>query len=938
MHTIRTSLTHRLLAGLLALLIAFPLLPISFARAEDTRETIRVGFFAFDGYHMMDDKGNKSGYGYEFLRMASRYLNVDFVYVGYEQGWDDMLDMLLAGEIDLVTSAQATPERAQQFAFTKSIGTSSAMLTVRSDNAAITPTDYRTYNGMRVGMLEENSRNSDLEKYAQEHGFTYTPVYYPLAEELTDALQRGDVDAALTSSLRQTENERVLDTFAVRDFYAIVRKDDTALLEKLDYAIDQLNATEGDWQNTLQNKYYTNRTTKNLTFTAREQALIAQYVSGEKTLLVTANPDRAPYSYVEDGEMKGIIPEYFALLADYIGIPYEMYVPADRTEYDRWIKEGPPFVFIDTRIPSEAWVEENSFSYSQPYTVMRLAMVTRRDFSGEINRLAVASAQGLFGIEAGLAPDAERVSYPSREDAMRAVLNGEADATFVYFYTAQQFVNQDKRGLLTYTMLDDPTYNYHVGFTSQANHELAGIFTKAIYAMPADTFEVIASNHTSYKAQDMTLVTWIQIYPLTTLALCGILFVICVLALLLFQRQRAVQLEQKRSAELQALAAQAEVASRAKSDFLANVSHDIRTPMNAIVGISELMVHEPDTSERLRGYIQKIQDSSQHLLSLIDDVLDMSKIEAEKIRLEPEPFHLPDELRQVETIASEPANARHHHFRMHLEPLTHPDVIGDSGRLRQVLLNLLSNAIKYTPVGGNISLTLRELPCEQPHQATYEFLVTDNGCGMSEELQARVFESFIRGEASVTNKIQGTGLGMAITKRLVDLMGGQITVSSQLGKGTTFRVILTLPVADMAICDTQPSADEQILCGKRFLCAEDNALNSEILEALLMLHGAQCTIYPDGQQLVDAFRHISPGEYDAILMDIQMPCMNGFEATRAIRSGDNPVGQRIPIIAMSANAFVEDLHHSLAAGMNAHLSKPIDIAMLCKTLQEVLGA
>ena len=504
---------------------------------------------------------------------------------------------------------------------------------------------------------------------------------------------------------------------------------------------------------------------------------------------------------------------------------------------------------------------------------------------------------------------------------------------------------------------------------------------------------------------------------------------------------------------------EAKAANSAKSEFLTNMSHDIRTPMNAILGITRLMESEPSMSDKMRDYIRKAHASGQHMLALINDVLDMSKIEAGKIRIVREPVSLAEQVGQIDSIIRPRAAEKAQNFMIRTHDVAHEFLIGDSMRLGQILVNLLSNAVKYTPYGGTIRLDIAELPCAIPGQAAISIVVTDNGCGMTPEFLTHIFDPFTRAESSTTNKVQGTGLGMAITKSIVDLMGGQITVESEPNRGSRFEVTLSLPIdrsttchvdasgillitddpqladnlrvmtrasgpdvfvcgavheavqvlkqqkADVillsgcsgseelpALADTLRSAAERkllILCtdhvqashgfrpdgadgmlarpfflsqladaidqlrntrvaresgnvsvlnGMRFLCAEDNSLNAEILTALMALYGAACDIYPDGAQLVEAFANVRSGDYQAILMDVQMPVMNGLEAARAIRCGNNPLGRTIPIIAMTANAFVEDVQDCLDAGMNAHISKPIDISALETILLETVHA
>lgn len=465
---------------LVFLMLAF-LLPLRAFSDDATHETVRVGFFAFDGYHMIDDNGIRSGYGYDFLQLAARYLDINYDYIGYDKSWEDMQQMLLNGEIDLLTSAQKTPDRENDFAYSRPIGTSCGIMTVSSSNTSIIAKDYTTYEGIRVGLLKNNSRNDDFAKLAAEKGFTYVPIYFDMADEMDDALLDGKIDAAVSSSLRRTAQERIVEEFATSNFYAIVRKDDTDLLNKINYAIDQMNAVEGDWENTLNNKYYTHLESKNLAFTNQELALLHEYSDGGKTLKITCSTDRAPYSYLEDGKVKGILPDYFEQIANYAGFNYEYLIPSSREELHEWQLNNTADIYIDARLPYEQWVEDHGGMITAPYVTMKLAMVTRRDFSGDIKKISVAEEQGTYGIEENLATDAERIAVPTREEALQAVLNGKVDATFVYLYSAQEFVNRDERGLLTYTALESPSYQYRMVVSKNVSHTWAGILTKCIY-------------------------------------------------------------------------------------------------------------------------------------------------------------------------------------------------------------------------------------------------------------------------------------------------------------------------------------------------------------------------------------------------------------------------------------------------------------------------
>ena len=408
------------------------------------------------------------------------------------------------------------------------------------------------------------------------------------------------------------------------------------------------------------------------------------------------------------------------------------------------------------------------------------------------------------------------------------------------------------------------------------------------------------------------------------------------------QLEQAVKENQRINESLEAARRSAEEASekarqasQSKSNFLANMSHDIRTPMNAIVGIASLMEHHLDDPKTLRGYIEKLQSSSQYLLDLINDVLDLSKIENGSLQLKMEAMDLASQVGQVLQILRPQTKEKHQTLLADCAKIQPNTLQGDPVRLRQILMNLLSNAVKYTPEGGEICFTVEQSNIPEKNGMLCRFVISDNGIGMTPEFQKHIFEPFSRAER-MAGKVQGTGLGMAITKNIVDAMGGTIRLESALHEGSCFTVEIFMAYSDdrpqktvQTLAETSATEkEEDILSHMHFLCAEDNALNAEILSSMLELSGASCTVYENGRQLVDAFASVRPGEYDAILMDVQMPVMNGYEAARAIRHSDNPLGRTIPVIAMTANAFAEDIQKSLDVGMDAHITKPLDLHVL----------
>ena len=907
--------------------------------AEDSlqHENVKVGFFAMDGYHVMDEEGNRSGYGYDFLRLMARYWDVNYEYVGYDKSWDDMQQMLEDGEIDMVTSARKTPDREEKFDFSRPIGTNNGILTVRSDNSTIVDGNYSTYNGMRVALLNGNTRNEEFADFADNKGFTYVPSYFDTTAEMDEALQSGNVDAIVTSSLRKINNERIVDKFGSSDFYVIVKKGNTELLNEINYAIDQMNAVEGDWKTTLYNKNYESTETKNLEYTEKEKSIIAQY-SRDNPLHILCDPTRYPYSYNENGEMKGIIPDYFRKIADYAGISYEFLTPVTRDEYIAYQgnKEATD-ISIDARLETDNYAETKEWALTAPYITMQLAKVTRRDFDGKINVVATVDQTASNSIADAMAPGAEKLMCSTRQEMMEAVRKGKADAAFVYYYMAQAFVNSDTTGTMAYTLLEQPTYTYRMVISSTENHALAGILTKAMYAMPKNLVEDIAARYTTYKATDLTFVDWIRLHPVLTvlilLIFAWLLTTMAVIAMRLTARKKAQMAAQQNAKKMAELAEHAQTANKAKTAFLSHMSHDMRTPMNAIIGFTGIAMKNNPSGE-VRNCLEKINESSEHLLSLINDVLDLTRVESGKVKYNPVPADVKSITDSALDITKGFLANRDINFKIQREEAKIPNVLADPVRLRDVLVNILSNAVKFTPDGGMITFEAR---CQENSNDRYinmRYRISDTGIGMSEEFTKEVFDEFMQEDSGARTQYHGAGLGMAIVKRYVDMMGGTISVQSKKHEGTTFTVDIPLEVTDKECNKSDTGFSEKVnLTGVNVLLAEDNELNAEIATVQLEEFGMNVERAVDGKNAVEIFRNHPEGTFDVILMDIMMPEMNGYETAKAIRTmNDRQDGKTIPIIAMTANSFAEDVQASLDAGMNAHLSKPIVIDEVIKTI------
>ena len=904
--------------------------------AEDSsqHETVKVGFFAMDGYHVMDEEGNRSGYGYDFLRLMARYWDVDYEYVGYDQSWDDMQQMLEDGEIDMVTSPRKTPEREEKFDFSRPIGTNNGILTVRSDNSTIVDGNYSSYNGMRVAFLNGSSEIKSFADFAGNKGFTYDPFYFDTTAEMKEALQSGNVDAIAATSMRKTNNERIVDKFDSSDFYVMVKKGNTELLNEINYAIDQMNAVEGDWKTTLYNKNYESIETKNLEYTKKEKSIIAQY-SKDNPIRVLCDPTRYPYSYNENGEMKGIIPDYFRRIADYAGISYEFLTPATRDAYIAYQKNTETTdMSIDARLETDNYAETKKWGITAPFITMQLARVTRRDFDGKIDVVTTVDQTASKSIEDAMAPGAEKLMCSTRQEMMEAVRKGKADAAFVYYYTAQAFVNSDTTGTMTYTLLKQPTFTYRMVISSTKNHALAGILTKAMYAMPQYLVEDLAAQYTTYKATELTFADWISLHPVVTVWVLLIFGnTIAVTMVRLNARKKAQKAAQEKAEEMAELAEHAQAANKAKTAFLSHMSHDMRTPMNAIIGFTGIAMKN-NPSDKVKNCLEKIGESSEHLLSLINDVLDLTHIESGKMKYNPVPADVKNITDTALDIIKGFLTNRDINFKIQREDAKIPNVLADPARLRDVLVNILSNAVKYTPDGGTITFEAR---CQEKGGDGYinmRYRISDTGIGMSEEFTKEVFEEFVQEDSGARTQYHGVGLGMAIVKKYVDMMGGTISVQSKKHEGTTFTVDIPLEITDKECNKSDTGFSEKVnLTGVNVLLAEDNELNAEVAAVQLEEFGMNVERAVDGKNAVEIFRNHPKGTFDVILMDVMMPEMNGYEATKAIRAmNDRPDGKNIPIIAMTASSFAEDIQASLDAGMNAHLSKPIVIDEVIKTI------
>lgn len=901
-------------------------------------DVVRVGYFSFDGYHNLDENGVRSGYGYEFLQKAAQYVAFQYRYIGYDQSWAQMQQMLIDGEIDLVTSAQKTPERMALFDFSdQPIGNSATILTVKSGNSKITAGDYASYNGMRVGMLEDSTRNDSFAKFADENGFSYETVFYDSVALLEEALQQGDaVDAIVTSNLRAICNEWVLEKFDPSDFYVMVRKGDLALLDKVNSAIAQMDNNDAGWRTQLFQKYYTPDSGEQIAFTPQERSYLDQLKREDKVFTAIVNPDRAPYSYFENGQAKGIMVEIFQKAAERAGLQYTIVETADRQQYADLAKTAQIDIRIDTAF-DYFYAEEDGYNLTDPYLTTTVSMLTKKGHTGDIASVAVladSDNRRLFGDS--LYQAEQLVECSSVADCVDAVKNGVADGTYLYTYAAQQYMQNDITNALSIKLVPNCTMRFSVAASNEKNRLLLAVLNKAVKSISEDEIQNIVWQQTEYIRSRASFTAFVYDNPFTAVAMM-LIVISCFTAflLVLLQNKAAKKMQIQANERAQALA-EAEKANQAKYDFLSNMSHDMRTPMNGMIGLLELTLDTPDLPQTVVENLQSMNKSSQYLLSLINDTLDMSKIESNMLSLHYETVDTAEMVKSVAGYVTSTAKAKGIALTITNKDAELGYIKTDPLRLQQIFVNIVSNAIKFTPAGGRVDVTIACYKREDG-VAHDRISVKDSGIGMSKEFLSKIFEPFERENAMSGDMAAGTGLGMSIVKNLVELMGGKVEVFSEKGVGTEVVVWLAFErvhrnAADVDLSCQASVSYREILTGKRVLLVEDHPLNTKVATKLLEKVGLAVEHAENGEVAVEKFGQSAPFYYSAVLMDIRMPVMDGLAATEKIRALERIDAAAVPIIAMTANAFADDVQKTKAAGMNAHLAKPIEPQRMYETL------
>lgn len=907
---------HLLLAA--TLLVVGTTLPLA---AKTDLHKVKVGFYNIPGFNNQNGNGERSGYGYDFLQLVRRHSQMEFSYVGYDRTWAESMEMLAAGEIDLLAGALRTPEREQMFDYTFPIGNTHLNLYVRNRDLRFRPHEYLTYNGMRIGTVESEMLDERIKRMAQRQHFSCSVIDFDSFEDMFKALDEGRIDAMCAIGTHLIVGYRILDSFDYESLYAIVRKGDKELLTLMNNAIIEIDQSITMWPLQLYQANYLGEAEESLDFSEQELAYIRQHATPQTAVRIATDNNWRPYSWYEDGKYHGIVVEIVEEIMKMAGIKYT-FVQGEISS-ESVLKDNPNVDIYTCFASTKQYAEEQNLVVSPSFMQPSIAIISQKHGS-ELKSMGLSRNTPMLNKSAQKKFHYDFVLFDSTEELIEAVRRGKVDGAMLYDFVAQVYFNQENDDNMQINFILDMTLPLHMVTRMEDDRELITIISKCINKLGRSECSNIATKYLSSIEKEPTLWDFMKEHPWVPLLI--LLISISGFALEKYNKMKVIQKKDALARKL------AEDANNAKTSFLFNMSHDIRTPMNAIMGFRDLLEKNIDDTEKRAGYLKKIEDASKVLLSIINNVLEMARIEKGTIVLEETAWSVDQFTDIVYSIFADMMEKKGLAFTRQYH-IQHPYIYCDTTKLREVFINIISNAYKYTPE-GEVSILVEELPADREGWALYRTTISDTGVGMSEEYLPHLFEEFSREQNTTEAKIEGTGLGMPIVKRLVALMDGTIEVKSQKGVGTTFVVTIPHRIADRASLVNHDGVvvDPQLFQGKRILLAEDNELNAEIAIEILSEKGFVVERAEDGSVCYDMLTEAPEGYYDIILMDIQMPNMNGYEATRLIRKMADNTKACIPILAMTANAFEEDKREALQAGMNGHLTKPIDVHELMMTL------
>lgn len=902
---------------------------------------VRVGYVRFPGFNDVAEDGSRFGLGYDFLQQIAPYSEFEYEYLAEDVCYQDALDMLERGELDIVFPCHKFYPRPTLYDFAdENIGSCLSVLTTHQRNTRFDANNPKTFDGMKVGFLHQGSVSGGFRVYADGQGIDYTPIHFETIDSLFDALELGDVDAIATRELRVFKPYEVtLAKFDLNEFNVAINKKRKDILQRVNYAISRLDNDMPDWRIHLVQDNFSSRK-EGLVELSREEQEFLRYFNQKSHLKVLFNPDRAPYAYVKDGEQQGFLYDLFLMMSDSYGLRYEIVPVSTTEEYREAVSQQKADIIFDS--PSSIYqCEQNGYNATQPYYQGNFAMLHPK---GTKVFKTIAAKKGSVGMNSNykdLYEDKIIKEYTTLDECVDAVKNGEVDCCYMYLYAAANYVSKDYTNTLDYTLVYGNSTNFRIAVKKGLDPTLYSIFNKFAINVDQNELQALVARHRM--SEDTSVMAFIYRNPLL-FGLGSLLIFAIVLYAIFARRERKKEIKQRK--KLQIAYDEANYANQAKSQFLANMSHDIRTPMNAILGMSQIASRNMDNPARVQDCLSKIDISSQHLLSLINDVLDMSKMEAGKMEFSEEPVDLVKILDDCFSIITPMA------MKMDVKMILHDDqkpklryILSSAIYLRRILINLASNSVKYNKQGGTLELMCKERLLDE-NNVEYTFVFKDSGIGMSKEFLERLFTPFSQENAGSRTIYKGTGLGLSIVKKIVESMNGTIQVESEQGVGSTFTVVMPFKIDKSKVQEEQAKENSSDFTGLRFLLVEDNELNTEIAKFMLEELGGVVETAENGRIAVDMLTELNENgqllkHFDIVLMDLMMPEMNGYDATLAIRAWERsnhplgPGGSAIPIVAMSANAFEEDKRKVIDTGMNRFVAKPVDVDLLIAAINKV---
>ena len=906
---------------------------------------IRVGSFE-DTFDYVDKNGVRRGYGYELMQALAGYTGWKFEYVKCD--WSNCFDKLENGEIDIMGDISYTGERAQKMLFSDDpMGEEKYILYADLSNMDSGISDFKSLDGKRVGVLLGTEPEIMLTEWENKNGIHTEHVNVYNNDDVEKKLANHEIDAfvSLEESIWSEQGISSVATIGKSGIYFVINKDRSDIKTELDWAMRQLDQDSPFFKADLYKKYFT--LDYNQILTGEEKSWMKEH--GAIRIGFLSTDPAIFFMDKETGQLTGTLAEYVSYAKDCLGNQTLEFVLQEYDNYDELLQalqdREIDMIFYTGRNPYLA--EEKGYALTNTaWTYSLMAVTDEKNFDeNEVYTVAVPKEKEALKQHIAFSyPQWKLADYDSLDDAADMVTNGKADCFLMGASQAMIYDNSQNFKSIPLTKTMEACFAVKTG-----EGILLSILNKTLKAMPSDMLTSALAIYDS-TVDKVTFSDFVKDNMLAFFVAVG-LFVLSIISIILVLLQKARKAEavaklaandtQKLNDKLEIALKKAETASLAKTRFLNNMSHDIRTPMNALLGYAQLMKDElkgkdlPETSEHLK----KLQQSGSLLLSIINNVLDMAQIESGKMEIDENYARIEDIRQTLFEIFEDEAKKKNLelHYTINIE---HEHILTDITKVKEIFVNILSNAIKYTPSGGSVMLNIDELACDEPGYMIVRTSVSDTGIGMSRDYLTKIFDAFTRERNTTKSKITGSGLGMSIVKKYVDLLGGTIDVESELGKGSTFTVTLKYRIADESYYvknnAENPETCSEILEGKNILLAEDNDLNAEIAEVILERAGLKIERVEDGIQCVNRIMKMPAGTYDMILMDIQMPQMDGYKATRVIRRLPDKDKACIPIIAMTANAFEEDKRKAIAAGMNGHIAKPIQVDKLLSTLKTIL--